>query len=516
MKQLLTKKLGLVFIIVQFLVTVGCIGLLVYVDMIPEKYLLIGVLVLVFLLLYTFFSQMAKKMYIVGRVLSALFCIFMVAGMTYLWKGYTTLDNMANANVKVDEMTAIVLSEDVAQTVDNIGDYNFGILGTMGRDLTDSMINSIEGTLNKKLNTTEYEDITSLVDALYSKDVGVIIFNEAYRETVKEIYEKFDEETRVLGNHQVETVVNVKEEEDEKEDDEDKLKDAVEKPFIVYCSGIDTYGKISTTSRSDVNVLAVINPKTAQILLVSTPRDSYVPLPISNGKPDKLTHAGIYGVDCSIGTLEMLYDVDVDYYVRVNFSGLRDIVDALGGVKVYSDKTFTSDWGPSFKEGYNEVNGKEALAFCRERHHFGDGDHQRGRNHQHMITAIFKKATSPAILSKFNKLMNSVDGCFETNMKSKKLRQFVKYQMDVNPKWNIESINATGQGGSNYTYSMPRQKAYVMYVNQDSVENIKVQIKRILDGKKIKKDTDSDSRNETGSKSDKKSASTSSPTSSNN
>lgn len=491
MKQLLSKKISLVFIIIQFLLTVGLIGLILYVDILPEKYLLVIAVLLVFLLVYTFFSQMAKRMYIVGRVLSGIFCVIMIIGAAYLWRGYQAISNMSDVDIKVDEVSAIVLTEDPAQSVADAADYEFGVLKDIGREYTDAMINSLEAELNKKLLTKEYEDAISLVDALYNKEIKVIIFNEAYREMVTELHENFETETRVLGNHQVETVVDIIEEEDKVDNNAD-----IKKPFILYCSGIDTYGKIAKTSRSDVNIIAVVNPETAQILLVNTPRDYFIPLSISNGKGDKLTHAGIYGVDVSIETLEMLYDIDIDYYARVNFSGLRDIVDALGGVKVYSDKTFTSDWGPSFKEGYNEVNGKEALAFCRERHHFADGDIQRGKNHQHMIKAILDKATSPAILKNFNKLMDSIEGTFETNMKTKKITKFVKMQMDENPKWNIESMGAGGTGGKTYTYSMPSRRLSVMYPDEDSISEIKDAIKTILDGKKLKKDKDKDGSND--------------------
>lgn len=483
MKQLLSKKIGLVFIIIQFLLTVGLIGLILYVDILPEKYLLVIAILLVFLLAYTFFSQMAKKMYIVGRVLSGIFCVIIIVGAAYLWRGYQAINNMSDVDIKVDEVSAIVLAEDPAQSVDDAVDYEFGILKEIGREYTDAMLNNLETELGKKLLTREYEDAVSLVDALYNKEIKVIIFNEAYREMITELHENFETETRVLGNHQIETVVEITEEEDKVDENSD-----LKKPFIMYCSGIDTYGKISKTSRSDVNIVAVVNPETAQILLINTPRDYYVPLSISNGKGDKLTHAGIYGVDVSVETLEMLYDIDIDYYARVNFSGLTDIVDALGGVKVYSDFTFTSDWGPSFKEGYNEVNGKQALAFCRERHHLGSGDLQRGKNHQHMITAIIDKVTSPAILKNFNKLMDSVEGAFETNMKTKKITRFVKMQMDENPKWNIESLSAGGTGGKTYTYSMPSQRSYVMYPDENSISEIKDAIKTILDGKKLKKD----------------------------
>ena len=283
----------------------------------------------------------------------------------------------------------------------------------------------------------------------------------------------------IHGNHEIETIVEVETEEDSKKKD-------IRDPFIIYCSGIDTFGTISKTSRSDVNIIAIVNPGTSQILLVNTPRDYYVPLSISNGVSDKLTHAGNFGVDVSIETLENLYDIDVDYYIRLNFTGLTDIVNALGGVSVYSDVSFKSDWGPSFSKGYNNVNGDQALAFCRERHHFSDGDRQRGKNHQHMIAAILDKVTSPSIITNFNSLMNSIEGSFETNMKTKMITKYVKFQIDEKPEWNIESISVDGTGGKNYTYSMPSQKSYVMYPNEETVVEAKECIQKILDGELLK------------------------------
>lgn len=478
MKQLLRKKIGLIFICIQFLLTVLLSGMLLYVDLLPGRYLLPAVLLLVFLMLYTFFSQMAKRMYIIGRVLSGVFCVIMIVGMGYLWRGYSAIANMSDSNLKIDELSAIVLADDKADTIDDIKGYQVGILKDAGRSKTDEMLDNIEKDISEKLSVTEYDDSFSLVGALYSKEVGIIIFNEAYRDMILEEKKDFDTETKILGNHRVETVI---------EDDEEE-KDEITKPFIMYCSGIDTYGALAKASRSDVNIIAVVNPQSGQILLVNTPRDYYVPLSISNGKQDKLTHAGIYGVDVSIETLEMLYDIDIDYYARVNFTGLIDIVDSLGGLNLYSDLTFKSDWGPSFVKGYNKVDGKQALAYCRQRKTFGDGDRQRGRNHQHLIEALLDKATSPAVLQKFGKLMDSLEGAFETNMKTRKITKFVKYQMDENPKWNVESISADGSNGSNYTYSMPNKKSYVMYPDQNSVELVKENIKRIIDGKKIKKE----------------------------
>ena len=500
MKHLLSKKIGIIFIAVQFLITVAFIGLALYVDILPFKYLIMAALILIFIMLYTFFSQMSKRLYIVGRVLSGIFCIVMIMGTVYLWRGYSTINRMAAANIKVDELSVIVLAEDAAQTIDDAGDYGFGIISELGREYTDSMVSSIQTDLGRTISTVEYDDMFSLVEALYNKSVGAVIFNEAYRGMVKEQYEEFDTQTKVLGQHQIETVVNVEEEEDI---DFENLK----KPFIMYLSGIDVYGSLSKTSRSDVNIIAVINPETSQILLVNTPRDYFIPLSISNGVRDKLTHAGLYGVDVSIETLEMLYDIDIDYYMRVNFSGLKNIVDALGGVKVYSDYTFTSDWGPSFKKGYNKVNGKEALAFCRERHHVPGGDNQRGRNHQHMIAAIMDKATSPKIITKFSKLMKSLEDSFETNMKTNKITKYVKYQMAETPAWNIDSISVTGRGGYEWCYSIRnkpgRQVPWIMYEDESSVEKAKDAIKTIFDGGKLNSSKDKKNKTDVTDKPDK-------------
>ena len=385
MKTLLSRKLSLVFLIVQFLISAALVGVAFYVGFIPLKYIVALIVLCLFLLAYEVFSQMTDKTYIVGRVLCALICFFYIGGGYYCVNTYSAIDEMAGQQVKVDEISCIVLKDDPAQSIYDTKDYTFGILAANDRENTNKALAEVQAAIGKEPATIEYQDNDTLIDALYAKDVKVIVINEANRSPIEEYYKTFSDDTRVLNTHKVETVIQ----------EDEKLDDITKTPFNVYLSGIDVYGSIKATSRSDVNVIVTVNPNTKQILLTSTPRDYYVPLTVSNGIPDKLTHAGIHGVDCSIGTLENLYGIDIDYYVRVNFTSVRKIVDLLGGVKVYSDYDFTSDWGPSFKKGYNQVNGKQALAFCRERHHFANGDYQRGRDHQHMIEAILNKAMSP-------------------------------------------------------------------------------------------------------------------------
>lgn len=470
MKTLLSRKLSLVFLIVQFLISAALVGVAFYVGFIPLKYIVALIVLCLFLLAYEVFSQMTDKTYIVGRVLCALICFFYIGGGYYCVNTYSAIDEMAGQQVKVDEISCIVLKDDPAQSIYDTKDYTFGILAANDRENTNKALAEVQAAIGKEPATIEYQDNDTLIDALYAKDVKVIVINEANRSPIEEYYKTFSDDTRVLNTHKVETVIQ----------EDEKLDDITKTPFNVYLSGIDVYGSIKATSRSDVNVIVTVNPNTKQILLTSTPRDYYVPLTVSNGIPDKLTHAGIHGVDCSIGTLENLYGIDIDYYVRVNFTSVRKIVDLLGGVKVYSDYDFTSDWGPSFKKGYNQVNGKQALAFCRERHHFANGDYQRGRDHQHMIEAILNKAMSPDILPNYADLLKTASKNFQTNMSTKEITALAKMQLNDMSQWTIKYANAAGQGACKTTYSYQSRKLYVCVPDYNSVAKITKRINKVL------------------------------------
>ena len=471
MKTLLSRKLSLVFLIVQFLISAALVGVAFYVGFIPLKYIVALIVLCLFLLAYEVFSQMTDKIYIVGRVLCALICFFYIGGGYYCVNTYSAIDEMAGQQVKVDEISCIVLKDDPAQSIYDTKDYTFGILAANDRENTNKALAEVQAAIGKEPATIEYQDNDTLIDALYAKDVNVIVINEANRSPIEEYYKTFSDDTRVLNTHKVETIIQ----------EDEKLDDITKTPFNVYLSGIDVYGSIKTTSRSDVNVIVTVNPNTKQILLTSTPRDYYVPLTVSNGIPDKLTHAGIHGVDCSIGTLENLYGIDIDYYVRVNFTSVRKIVDLLGCVKVYSDYDFTSDWGPSFKKGYNQVNGKQALAFCRERHHFANGDYQRGRDHQHMIEAILNKAMSPDILPNYADLLKTASKNFQTNMSTKEITALAKMQLNDMSQWTIKYANAAGQGASKTTYSYQSRKLYVCVPDYNSVAKITKRINKVLE-----------------------------------
>lgn len=259
-------------------------------------------------------------------------------------------------------------------------------------------------------------------------------------------------------------------------------------PFVVYLSGVDTRGDLTDKARSDVNIIAAVNPVTKQVVLINTPRDYYVDLAGTNSK-DKLTHAGLYGVQTSMDTLGNLYGVDVQHYIRINFAGFINVIDALGGVDVYSDQAFTSVGSPgyydptTFVEGWNHLDGKAALAFARERHAFKTGDVQRGINQMKVIDAMLNKIKSPALLMGFTKILDAVSDSFVTSLSQNQISALVRMQLSDFAEWNIERYTVTGSSGSSTKcYSAKGQKLYVMKPDENSVAKAKEMIAAVLGG----------------------------------
>ena len=266
-------------------------------------------------------------------------------------------------------------------------------------------------------------------------------------------------------------------------------------PFVIYLSGVDTRGELTENARSDVNILAAVNPVTKRVALVNTPRDYYVDLAGTSSK-DKLTHAGLYGVETSMETLGTLYGVNVDHYIRINFAGFISIIDALGGVDVYSDQAFTSVGSPgyydptTFVEGWNHLDGKSALAFARERHAFASGDIQRGINQMKVIDAMLNKIKSPALLMGFSKIMDAASDCFVTSFSQDQISALVRMQLSDFAEWDIESYTVTGTSSSSTKcYSAKGQKLYVMKPDDSSVSKAREMLASVLGGEGTVADT---------------------------
>jgi LCP family protein required for cell wall assembly len=251
------------------------------------------------------------------------------------------------------------------------------------------------------------------------------------------------------------------------------------KPFVVYISGMDAYGEVKEESRSDVNQLLVFDPTNKRILNVNTPRDYQVQLHGLGPLKDKLTHAGVYGIDVSRRTMEDLYGISIDYYVKVNFTSFISLIDILGYITVNSSEAFHTEHmgGWDFVEGPNTVNGKAALAFSRERKVFASGDRQRGINQQLVVSAIMKKL-SKSSASQIWKVLDALRGQFITNVHDDDVNKLIKAYLSEN--WNIETISANGNGAMERTFTYPGQDLYVMAPDSTSVLNVKNKIQTYI------------------------------------
>lgn len=433
----------------QLIVSICFFTILIIIDMFPVRYLVVMGVILSVLLGFTILSQFSKAGRKVGWFFSAIIMILFLFASIYIWKAHDVIDEvtgMKETVTKSNDVSIVVMANSPYNGLEDLKGKTFGIQNIIDRQNTDSTLRELEFKFQEHLDTIEYESWKSQVQALYNNDIDAIIINEAYRSLIEEDFENFNQETKVIdGFKYVEEVKQNSSKPDIKVDTE---------PFNVYLSGNDSYGTISLDAgRADVNIIATVNPKTKQILLTTTPRDFYVELPIyGGGYYDKLTHAGMLGFDTSIETLEKLYQIEIDYYIRLNFSGFRDIVDALDGVEVYSEYEFVSVKGVYFQQGKNYLNGKEALAFVRERKAFSDGDFQRGKNQMAMIEAMADKIFSPTILMNYMDLMNSVSSCFLTDIPREKINDLVKMQLNDGAQWTIISNSVMGYGNARTGY----------------------------------------------------------------
>ena len=378
------------------------------------------------------------------------------------------LKKVGGATYKTDNMVVVVKKGDSAKNIEDAEDYRFGYQTAVDQKNTDKMFKEIESEVGKDVKSEEYSSLMDEAQALLDGKVDAAVFNEGYMSMIDESIDGFSEKVKILYQYGVKTKIK-----------SEKKADVME-PFNVFISGIDVAGPITTNSRSDVNIIMTVNPNTKQILLTTTPRDYYITIPgVSGDARDKLTHAGIYGVDASMATLENLYGIDISYYARVNFTSLETIVDALGGVDVNSEVEFEQN-GYSFHKGINHMNGAQALTFSRERHSFAEGDNQRGKDQEAVLTAIIQKATSPAIIKSANEILTTVSDCVETNMTSDEMAKFINMQLNNGVSWNIESQAASGTGDTQACYSSGMQLLYVMWPDENVVSDLSEKMQKVL------------------------------------
>lgn len=457
--------------------------------MLSNLYLIILMVVLIVLNAVSVIVQLPLRRNKAGKLIMGIVSLLLSGAMLY---GVVAVNSVQSALSKIvgkmteTEITEVrVMNDNPATSMGDTRGYTFGYIADADTKNTQSILDEISksfGTIKSK----GYDSMTALADALYDDEVDAILINQGYVDllTEKDGYTDFRDQTRVLytytTTHEVDPIV--------------PNTSITKEPFVVYCSGIDArVDDISAKSRSDVNILAVVNPTTKQILLVNTPRDYYLPL-ARNGELDKLTHAGLYGIDESMKVLGNLYGVQADYYVRVNFAGLVKIVDALGGVDIESDANFscvpmeTPDGNGdytyqkySFTKGINHVNGSQALAFARERKAFADGDNRRGQHQMTVIKAIVNKACSSAVLTKYQELLKAASDAFITNMPYADISSLVQMQLGDMADWNITTYAVSGEGSTEYCYAFG-DKAWVMIKDSSKVNTAKNMIQQVING----------------------------------
>lgn len=487
---------GIIISAVLFCAEMAFIVLLLYTKLISVKYIgVISAVLLVFLLLVYLLVRKARKKirFIIGVVLSVLILAVLGTGSLYIYKTVSALDTITGVNKDVTKINVYVKEDDPAQKLADASGYTFGILSELDRDNTDQALQQMYYELGSDVQANEYSGLSELADSLNNGTTGAIILNQAYLDVLDEMdnYSSFSSQLREIASLQVETVVQRKTPQvteatgstTETSDNSSADAAVTDEVYTIYVSGIDTRGEMTASSRSDVNIILTVNTRTKQILMISTPRDYFVPLSISNGVPDKLTHAGIYGVNVSMDTLNMLYDININYYFRLNFAGFEKIIDALGGITVNSDYEFDSQntKGYHFNKGENHLNGEQALVFTRERYAFKEGDRQRGRDQMAVIQGVVDKATQPAFLKNYLSVMDSLDGCFETNVPYDIIASLVRRQLDEGGSWQVLSYSADGTGDTQKPYSMS-QKAYVMIPDQTTVDKAKTLMKKVREG----------------------------------
>ncbi len=463
-----------------FIISVITIGLLFFLNVLPITYFGIFTLLLLTFdgVISYFLLGKGWKKRLFGTILSFIVIILLFVVINYSLNTFDFFNKITGHDYNTKNYSVVTLKSNSYDKLKDLKDSDIGYVANNN----DEGIEKAKDAITKKVdaNLISYEDLSLLLEDFMNEEVEAILIEDAEKSILEEEHDDFLKNEKIIYKFSVD--VDLK-------NSLTKEVDITKDSFNVYISGIDTYGKITSVSRSDVNMVVTVNPQTHQLLFTSIPRDYYVKLHgIDTTYNDKLTHAGIYGIDKSVQTVEDLLDIDINYYAKVNFTSLISIVDQLGGIEVNNDEAFRAYYVEdevvdySFKEGINKLNGKQALAYSRERKSLALGDVARTKHQQQVLEAIINKVLSKNIITKYADLLNALEGKFITNIGTKNITSLVKKQIKDMPSWNITKNTLSGTSDSNYTYSYKSAKSYVMVPIPESVDNAKDLIKKTLDG----------------------------------
>lgn len=442
-------------------------------NMIPGKFL-IPVYILIFviytgLLLTVFLPKVKSKIKVFSMIILVLFGVIFGFADKYIFTTLNFMDILDRDVLQKERYDVYVLENSSYNKLEDLKGKKVGLYQSLNSEKAGSELkNKID------FEIIEYTDVEKMFESLNNDEINAIIISSSVKNLLDTELNDINVKIKSIYNFKISIEKN----------DIVKVVNVTNTPFNVYIAGGDGYGSIDYTFNTDVNMVATINPTTRKILLTSIPRDYYVNL-VGQGPNayDKLTHAGYYGIEESVKTVENLLDTDINYYVKINFSTIEGIVDAIGGVDVYSDYDFYEQaYGLyHFTIGNNHLDGKQALAFARERKSFATGDVQRVKNQQKVVEAIVNKVTSStALISSYDRILDSVSENLDTNMPSKDISRLVKMQLNDMRGWTIESQNAVGTGQMGPTYTFPTLNLYTMLPDKDSVNSLKLKINEYL------------------------------------
>lgn len=468
-KSVIFKSLAIIIAIMSIYVFIMFLKL----NVLPFMYLLFLFLILfaIDIGLYLLMSKKKPVFRIVGTICTIFLFVLYFVGIEFQTVTLNFLHQFAFLNIQTEHYQVIVKNTSEMASLNDLD--NKSIAYVKNREGASKAYKQLEKENVKK---EEVDGVGALVRSFLQDEIDVILLESSEEELYNEMSQEFKENHKVLETVSVEVQKN------------DFSKDVAitKQPFSVYVTGVDTYDAISSVARSDVNMVITVNPVTHKILLTSIPRDYYVPIAGSSSElNDKLTHAGLEGVDVSIKTIENLLDMDINYYIKFNFTSLIQIVDALGGIDVDSPFAFTANYEEDthiyyeFQKGMNHLNGKQALAYVRERYGLREGDVARARHQQQVVEAVVNKLTTTTILTKYGELLGSMEGNFTTNFDFDSITGFVKMQLNDMPSWSVETQVLTGADASRKTASMPDLYSSVMIPDEEQVENAKLKIDEI-------------------------------------
>ena len=481
---------AIILSVILVIFTGGLIYQIIKLQILPDNILIPGILaialfsVILFILINFCAHGIISK--IIYSILVIIISVVYGFGNYYLYSTNATLETVTDqSSLSKNTVSVVALNSSSLEDVNSLNGTKIGVLRTIGKESTKKSLSDL-----KKNNVTytkkTYDNMLGILKALYDGEVDAIVLNEAYRSNVCDLedYTNFNNDTKVIHK----TVYYTKENSSLL-----AVSDITSKPFSILISGNDSFGSLDETSRSDVDMLVTINPVTSTILMTSIPRDSYVEevcddYACNYGVYDKLTHTGLYGVDTTKDTVENLLGIDINYVFRVNFTSMIDIVDALGGIDIdvaegmAVSRFYTNSTLEGVHEGTNHLDGKRALAYSRERKAYIDGDVQRARNQQQVLQAMFKKATSPEIITKYTSLLKALTHAFDTNMSTKEITSFIKYQIQAKPSWKFEQYVLKGDNDLQVSPELGSEVS-VIQLYPSSIHTAAEKIQAVLDGK---------------------------------